>query len=125
MARAARRASRSPAPLIGRLQSNKAAEAVALFDIDPFARPPVAARRAGRRPAARRADFPSVYVQVNIGEEEQKGGCAIAELGALARRGPRLAAAARRADGIPPPGSSRRHISRCSPSWRGAMTSPG
>ena len=27
--------------------------------------------------------FPAVYVQVNIGEEEQKGGCAIAEVGAL------------------------------------------
>jgi uncharacterized pyridoxal phosphate-containing UPF0001 family protein len=30
---------------------------------------------------ARRA--PSVYVQVNIGEEEQKGGCAIGDVGAL------------------------------------------
>ncbi|HEX6604418.1 MAG TPA: alanine racemase, partial [Sphingomicrobium sp.] len=27
--------------------------------------------------------FPAVYVQVNIGEEEQKGGCAIAEVGKL------------------------------------------
>ena len=27
--------------------------------------------------------FPAVYVQVNIGEEEQKGGCAIAEVGEL------------------------------------------
>ena len=27
--------------------------------------------------------FPTVYVQVNIGEEEQKGGCAIAEVGRL------------------------------------------
>ena len=27
--------------------------------------------------------FPAVYVQVNIGEEEQKGGCAIAEVGAM------------------------------------------
>jgi hypothetical protein len=27
--------------------------------------------------------FPNVYVQVNIGEEEQKGGCPIAEVGAL------------------------------------------
>src|SRR5437868_2981939 len=26
---------------------------------------------------------PAVYVQVNIGEEEQKGGCAIAEVGSL------------------------------------------
>ena len=35
------------------------------------------------RPAARRGASPSVYVQVNIGEEEQKGGCALAELPAL------------------------------------------
>jgi len=27
--------------------------------------------------------FPQIYVQVNIGEEEQKGGCAINEVGAL------------------------------------------
>src|SRR5206468_6999188 len=27
--------------------------------------------------------FPAVYVQVNIGEEEQKGGCAIGEIGEL------------------------------------------
>jgi hypothetical protein len=27
--------------------------------------------------------FPAVYVQVNIGEEEQKGGCSLAELPAL------------------------------------------
>jgi pyridoxal phosphate enzyme (YggS family) len=67
---------------IGRLQSNKAADAVCLFDVihsldrssllDALAK---AAEKAGR--------FPSVYVQVNIGEEEQKGGCAIAEVGTL------------------------------------------
>ena len=67
---------------IGRLQSNKAAEAVALFDVihsldrrsllDALAKE---GERAGR--------FPAVYVQVNIGEEEQKGGCAIGEVGAL------------------------------------------
>lgn len=67
---------------IGRLQSNKAAEAVALFDvIHALDRPSLLdalvkeAEKAGR--------FPSVYVQVNIGEEEQKGGCAIAETGDL------------------------------------------
>jgi uncharacterized pyridoxal phosphate-containing UPF0001 family protein len=35
------------------------------------------------REAEKANRFPSVYVQVNIGEEEQKGGCAIAEVGAL------------------------------------------
>jgi len=33
--------------------------------------------------SAKAERFPSVYVQVNIGQEEQKGGCAIAEVGAL------------------------------------------
>ena len=67
---------------IGRLQSNKADEAVALFDtIHSLDRPSlldalvVAAEKAGR--------FPDVYVQVNIGDEEQKGGCPISEVGAL------------------------------------------
>ena len=67
---------------IGRLQSNKAAEAVKLFDtihsvdraslLDALVKE---ADKAGR--------FPAVYVQVNIGEEEQKGGCAIPEVGSL------------------------------------------
>ena len=67
---------------VGRLQSNKAADAVALFDVihsvdrrsllDALAKE---ASQAGR--------FPAVYVQVNIGEEEQKGGCAIADVGEL------------------------------------------
>ena len=69
---------------IGRLQSNKADEAVELFDVihsldrrsllDALVR---AGENAGR--------FPAVYVQVNIGEEEQKGGCPITELGDLVR----------------------------------------
>ena len=67
---------------IGRLQSNKAGEAVALFDVihsldrtsllDALV---AAGEKAGR--------FPPVYVQVNIGEEAQKGGCAIGEVGSL------------------------------------------
>lgn len=64
---------------IGRLQSNKADAAVALFDvIHSLDRPSLldALVRAGER-AGR---FPQVYVQVNLGEEEQKGGVALAEL---------------------------------------------
>jgi PLP dependent protein len=67
---------------IGRLQSNKAADAVNLFDVihsldrrsllDALVRE---AERAGR--------FPALYVQVNIGEEAQKGGCPIAGVGSL------------------------------------------
>ena len=60
---------------IGRLQSNKAGRSGAAVRRDPFARSPSLldalvkeAEKAGRAPA--------VYIQVNIGEEEQKGGCA-------------------------------------------------
>lgn len=71
--------------LIGRLQSNKAAEAVALFDsIHSVDRPSLVAAlaeamaRAGRRP--------DCFLQVNIGDEPQKGGCAVADLPALLER---------------------------------------
>ncbi len=67
---------------IGRLQSNKAAEAVALFDtihsldraslLDALA---AAAAKVGRTP--------EVYVQVNIGDEQQKGGVSLADLPAF------------------------------------------
>jgi len=67
---------------IGRLQSNKAADAVRLFDvIHSLDRLSLLGALAGEAEKASR--FPSVYIQVNIGVEEQKGGCAIAELGEL------------------------------------------
>lgn len=76
--------------LVGQLQSNKAEEAVALFDaihsvdrsslVDALAR---AMDKLGKRPPC--------FVQVNIGDEPQKGGCAIADL-------PILLAEARTAD---------------------------
>jgi pyridoxal phosphate enzyme (YggS family) len=68
--------------MIGRLQSNKADEAVAMFDvIHSLDRSSLldalitAGEKAGR--------FPEVYVQVNIGAEEQKGGVAIDQLPAF------------------------------------------
>lgn len=68
--------------LVGTLQSNKADDAVALFDyIHSLDRPSLvkalakAMDKAGRRVPC--------FVQVDIGEEEQKGGCAIRELPAL------------------------------------------
>lgn len=68
--------------LVGQLQSNKADEAVALFDaIHSLDRPGLvdalakAMAKTGRRVPC--------FVQVNIGAEEQKGGVAIAELPAL------------------------------------------
>lgn len=67
---------------IGRLQSNKAADAVKLFDIiHSLDRASLLDALVKEAEKARR--FPSVYVQVNIGEEEQKGGCPIDELGRL------------------------------------------
>lgn len=73
--------------LIGRLQSNKADEAVALFDaIHSVDRPSLAQALAAA--AARQGRTPQCFVQVNIGGEPQKGGCAIeglAELLALCR----------------------------------------
>jgi pyridoxal phosphate enzyme (YggS family) len=67
---------------VGQLQSNKAAEAVALYDvIHSLDRPSLVAALA-RAMAAAGKQVPC-FVQVNIGAEEQKGGCAIAELPAL------------------------------------------
>ena len=67
---------------IGRLQSNKAAEAIKLFTtIHSLDR--ISLLHALAKEGAKADRFPSVYVQVNIGEEEQKGGCAIAEIGEL------------------------------------------
>ena len=68
---------------IGRLQSNKAAEAVQLFDTIHSLDRRFAARCAGQGSEQGRASAPAVYIQVNIGEEEQKGGCAIDEVGEL------------------------------------------
>ena len=65
--------------LIGQLQSNKAEDAVALFDVihslDRASLVRALAKamdKAGRRVPC--------FVQVNIGDEEQKGGCPISEL---------------------------------------------
>jgi pyridoxal phosphate enzyme (YggS family) len=67
---------------VGRLQSNKAADAVRLFDvIHSLDRPSLVDALAKEAQKVQR--FPEVYVQVNIGEEDQKGGCAIAEVGDL------------------------------------------
>ena len=76
--------------LIGRLQSNKAADAFKLFDvIHSVDRPSLLTALAEGGSALGRT--PAIYVQVNIGDEEQKGGCAIdevAELVAAARASP-------------------------------------
>ena len=67
---------------VGRLQSNKASEAVKLFaTIHSLDR--LSLLDALAKEAAKAGRVPSLYVQMNIGEEEQKGGCAIGETGEL------------------------------------------
>ena len=67
--------------LVGQLQSNKAADAVALFDaIHSVDRSSLVTALARAMEGGRR---PDCFVQVNIGDEPQKGGCAVAGLPAL------------------------------------------
>ncbi|MCJ2187056.1 YggS family pyridoxal phosphate-dependent enzyme [Novosphingobium beihaiensis] len=68
--------------LVGQLQSNKAEDAVALFDcIHSLDRPSLVAAL-GKAMAKAGKPVPC-FVQVNIGAEEQKGGCPIADVPAL------------------------------------------
>lgn len=68
--------------LVGQLQSNKAEDAVALFDaIHSVDRPSLVGALARAMDKADRR--PPCFVQVNIGDEAQKGGCAVADLPAL------------------------------------------
>jgi hypothetical protein len=68
--------------LVGQLQSNKAEEAVALFDsIHSVDRPSLVLALAGAM--AKSGRRPECFVQVNIGDEAQKGGVAVAALPAL------------------------------------------
>ena len=76
--------------LVGQLQSNKAEDAVRLFDcIHSLDRSSLVGALA--RAMDKLGKQVPCFVQVNIGDEEQKGGCAIADL-------PALLAAARAAD---------------------------
>ena len=68
--------------LVGQLQSNKAEEAVTLFDaihsVDRLSLVTALAKamdKVGKRPIC--------FIQVNIGDEPQKGGCAVADLPGL------------------------------------------
>jgi pyridoxal phosphate enzyme (YggS family) len=71
--------------LVGSLQSNKAAGAVALFDcIHSLDRPSLVSALAKAMDKVGR-EVPC-FVQVDVGEEPQKGGCAIAELPALLKQ---------------------------------------
>ena len=68
--------------LIGGLQSNKAAEAVALFDVIQTLDRPKLARELAKE-MRRQARRPALFVQVNTGEEPQKSGIAPGELDAF------------------------------------------
>ena len=76
--------------LVGQLQSNKAAEAAALFDVIHSVDRPSLITALGKAMASS-GKRPECFIQVNIGGEAQKGGCAIADL-------PAMVAAARAAD---------------------------
>ena len=68
--------------LIGPLQTNKAEDAVALFDvIETLDRPKLARHIA--KAAEKLGRVPELFVQVNTGEEEQKAGIAPADLDAF------------------------------------------
>ena len=68
--------------LIGQLQSNKAEEAVALFDIIHSLDRPSLASALGKAMQVQAKQVPC-FIQVNIGDEPQKGGCPVADLQAL------------------------------------------
>ena len=68
--------------LIGQLQSNKAADAVELFDvIHSIDRPSLIDALAAAM--ARSERRPDCFIQVDLGAEDQKGGCTPADLPAL------------------------------------------
>ncbi|QYJ07510.1 YggS family pyridoxal phosphate-dependent enzyme [Qipengyuania flava] len=68
--------------LIGQLQSNKAEDAVALFDVIHSLDRPSLVKALAKAMDKLDKRVPC-FVQVDVGEEEQKGGCPIAELPAL------------------------------------------
>lgn len=65
--------------LIGQLQSNKAEEAVALFDVIHSVDRQSLVTALGKAMEKLGRAVPC-FIQVNIGAEEQKGGCSVAEL---------------------------------------------
>lgn len=68
--------------MIGQLQSNKAADAVRLFDMIHALDRPSLAKALGKAMADQGKSVPCL-VQVNIGDEDQKGGCRVSDIAAL------------------------------------------
>lgn len=74
--------------LVGQLQSNKADDAVALFDvIHSVDRSSLLTALA--RASEKLLKKPRCFLQVNIGNEAQKGGCAVVDLPALVQQAQR------------------------------------
>lgn len=71
--------------LVGQLQSNKARDAVLLFDVIHAVDRPSLVDALGAAMAAT-GRRPDCFVQVNIGDEAQKGGVALSDLAALLAR---------------------------------------
>lgn len=68
--------------MVGQLQSNKAAEAVALFDVIHSLDRPSLLKALAKAMETQQHYLPC-FIQVNIGDEPQKGGCPIADVPAL------------------------------------------
>ncbi|MEO1046137.1 MAG: YggS family pyridoxal phosphate-dependent enzyme [Pseudomonadota bacterium] len=68
--------------MIGQLQSNKAGDAVRLFDMIHSLDRPSLAKALGKAMAEQQKHVPCL-IQVNIGDEDQKGGCAVSDIAAL------------------------------------------
>ncbi len=83
--------------LIGQLQSNKAEDAVALFDaIHAVDRPSLVEALA--RTMTKLGRRPDCFLQVNIGDEAQKGGCAGRRAAGSDRASPQRRPSRRRTD---------------------------
>ena len=67
---------------IGQLQSNKAAEAVTTFDVI-HSLDRISLLKALAKEMEKAQKYISCFLQVNIGDEEQKGGCAIDDIASL------------------------------------------
>ena len=68
--------------LVGQLQSNKAEDAVALFDVIHAVDRSSLIAALGKA-QAKDGQRPQCFLQVNIGNEDQKGGCAVADIASL------------------------------------------
>ena len=87
--------------MVGQLQSNKAAEAVALFDCFHSVDRPSLIKALAKEMDRQDRRIPC-FLQVNIGEEPQKGGCAIAAVPRLLEQARELGIAVIGLMAVPP-----------------------